>query len=64
MLQAEAKAAEMRTFLETIYNGTGKKEDFASMSDDQVMEMASTGLPRRCGCCQRPHRHTHTGSTV
>jgi DNA-directed RNA polymerase subunit beta len=48
MLQAEAKAAEMRTFLETIYNGTGKKEDFASMSDDQVMEMASNltnGVP-------------------
>jgi DNA-directed RNA polymerase subunit beta len=48
MLQAEAKAAELRTFLETIYNGTGKKEDFASMSDDQVMEMASNltnGVP-------------------
>jgi DNA-directed RNA polymerase subunit beta len=48
MLQAEAKAAELRTFLETIYNGTGKKEDFASLSDDQVMEMASNltnGVP-------------------
>ena len=48
MLQAEAKVAELRKFLEEIYNSTGKKEDFNKLSDDQVLEMASnltTGVP-------------------
>jgi DNA-directed RNA polymerase subunit beta len=48
MLQAETKAAEMRTFMEELYNGTGRKEDLSLLSDDEVLEMASnltTGVP-------------------
>jgi DNA-directed RNA polymerase subunit beta len=48
MLQAEAKAAELRTFLEELYNGTGRKEDLSKLSDAQVMEMAgnlTNGVP-------------------
>ena len=48
MLQAEAKASEMRDLLETIYNQTGKKEGLAAMSDADLMEMAGNlqhGVP-------------------
>jgi DNA-directed RNA polymerase subunit beta len=48
MLQAEAKVAEVRSYLEKIYNSSGRKEDFADVSDSQVIEMAgnlTTGLP-------------------
>jgi DNA-directed RNA polymerase subunit beta len=48
MLQAEARAAELRQFLETVYNGAGKKEDLSRLSDEQVLEMArnlQTGVP-------------------
>jgi DNA-directed RNA polymerase subunit beta len=48
MLQAETKAGEMRSFLESIYNGAGKKENFAELSDADVMSMAEnlqTGVP-------------------
>ena len=48
MLQAETKASEMRSFLEAIYNGAGKKENFAELSDGDVMHMAEnlqTGVP-------------------
>ena len=40
MLQAESKLAELRKFLETLYNGSGRKEDLAKLSDDEVLEMA------------------------
>ncbi|HEY8355395.1 MAG TPA: DNA-directed RNA polymerase subunit beta [Methylophilaceae bacterium] len=41
MLRAEANAAEVRKFLEQIYNGSsGKKEEIKSLSDDEVMELA------------------------
>ena len=48
MLQAEAKVAELRAFMETLYNGSGRKEDLAQLSDDEVLEMAgnlTTGVP-------------------
>jgi len=48
MLQAEAKVAEVRSYLEKIYNSSGRKEDFQGVSDAQVIEMAgnlTTGLP-------------------
>ncbi|MDP2024128.1 MAG: DNA-directed RNA polymerase subunit beta, partial [Hydrogenophaga sp.] len=48
MLQQEAKASEMRTFLETVYNHTGKKETLSDLSDADVMEMAENlqnGVP-------------------
>jgi len=41
MLQAESKLAELRTFLDTLYNGSGRKEDISKLSDDEVLEMAS-----------------------
>ena len=48
MLQGEARVAELRKFLEEIYNTTGRKEDLGQLSDDQLLEMAgnlSTGMP-------------------
>jgi DNA-directed RNA polymerase subunit beta len=48
MLQAEAKVAELRQFMDTLYNKSGRKEDLASLSDEQVVEMAqnlTTGVP-------------------
>ena len=40
MLQAEAKLADLRKFLENLYNGSGRKEDLSKMSDAEVLEMA------------------------
>ena len=40
MLEAQVKTAELRKFLERIYNGTGKLEDIATLSDDEVIELA------------------------
>jgi DNA-directed RNA polymerase subunit beta len=49
MLQAEVKVAEIRKFLEQIYNGsTGKKEDIKSFTDAEVLELArnlKNGVP-------------------
>jgi DNA-directed RNA polymerase subunit beta len=48
MLQQEARQAELRGFLDQIYNGSGRKEDLASVSDEEVLEMAenlSKGVP-------------------
>ncbi len=49
MLQAETKVAEIRQFLEKIYNSsTGKKEDIASFTDQEVLELAQNlkhGVP-------------------
>jgi len=52
MLQAESevatRVAKLRTFLEGIYNATGRKEDLNQLSDDQLLEMAgnlSSGMP-------------------
>ncbi|MEY4426941.1 MAG: DNA-directed polymerase subunit beta, partial [Pseudomonadota bacterium] len=41
MLQAETKAAEMRQFFESLYNSSGRQEDFSQLSDQQISEMAA-----------------------
>jgi DNA-directed RNA polymerase subunit beta len=41
MLQAEAKVAEVRQFMEKLYNGSGRKEELSALSDHQVFEMAA-----------------------
>ncbi|WP_395027339.1 DNA-directed RNA polymerase subunit beta, partial [Comamonas odontotermitis] len=48
MLQAEARATEVRSFLEEVYNSRGRKEDLKQLSDEQVMAMAENlknGVP-------------------
>ncbi len=48
MLQAETKVAELRKFMEELYNGTGRKEELAQLSDEEMLEMAgnlTTGVP-------------------
>src|SRR3989344_3717684 len=48
MLQEQAKAADMRKFLEAVYNSRGRTEDLSLLSDDDVMAMAANltnGVP-------------------
>ena len=48
MLEAKAKIAELRGFLEKVYNTSGKKEDIDSFSDEEVVELCfnlSKGVP-------------------
>ena len=48
MLQTEAKVAEVRKLLDSVYNKSGRSEDLAKLSDLQVLEMAgnlSDGVP-------------------
>ena len=48
MLQEEAKAAEVRSFLEEVYNQTGRKEQLGDLSDDEILAMAENlreGVP-------------------
>ncbi len=49
MIREQQKIAEIRKFLEEIYNsGAGREEDIASLSDDEVMELAGNltgGVP-------------------
>jgi DNA-directed RNA polymerase subunit beta len=48
MLKAEAKAAEIRKLLEQVYNASGKPEDIAALSDEEVARMAenlTAGVP-------------------
>jgi len=40
MLRAQAAVAEIRAFLERIYNQSGRKEDLASFSDEEIFELA------------------------
>jgi DNA-directed RNA polymerase subunit beta len=40
MLRAQAAVAEIRAFLEQIYNQSGRKEDLASFSDEEIFELA------------------------
>jgi DNA-directed RNA polymerase subunit beta len=40
MLEAQAKVAEIRGFLEKIYNSSGRKEDLNTFSDKEILEMA------------------------
>jgi DNA-directed RNA polymerase subunit beta len=41
MLQAETKMAEMRHFMEQLYNGSGRKEELTALSDEHILEMAA-----------------------
>jgi DNA-directed RNA polymerase subunit beta len=48
MLQKEARASEVRGFLDKVYNERGQKEDLKSFKDDEVIAMAkqlSKGVP-------------------
>jgi DNA-directed RNA polymerase subunit beta len=48
MLKAQARAGEVRKLLEQVYNASGKPEDIAALSDDEVMHMAenlTAGVP-------------------
>ena len=48
MLKQHSKTADVRKFLTKIYNDSGKPEDIAGLSDDEVLELASNlkhGVP-------------------
>ncbi len=48
MLSAQAKAAEVRKFLNKIYNTSGRSEDIDSLSDDETFELGQNlknGVP-------------------
>jgi len=48
MLKAKAKVEELRGFLDQIYNSSGKREDIAGFSDEEIVELASNlqkGVP-------------------
>src|SRR6184192_1678700 len=48
MLKAQAKAAEVRKFLEKIYNGTGKPETLDAFDDKEIVHLAENlveGVP-------------------
>jgi DNA-directed RNA polymerase subunit beta len=48
MLQQQAAIAEIRQFLDKVYNASGKKEDLDSFSDSEIIELANNlkgGVP-------------------
>ena len=48
MLQAQAKAGEVRKFLDKVYNASGKAEDIKGLTDKEILEMAGNltkGVP-------------------
>ena len=48
MIKAQAKAAELRKFLDKVYNSSGKQEDIENLSDDEVVDLATNlqkGVP-------------------
>ncbi|MGB5465473.1 MAG: DNA-directed RNA polymerase subunit beta [Sedimenticolaceae bacterium] len=48
MLDAQVKAKELRDFLDQVYNGSGKKEDFDSLTEEELFAMAGNlrgGVP-------------------
>ncbi len=48
MLEAKAKVNKVREFLDKIYNGSGRKEDLDSLSDEEILELAGNlreGVP-------------------
>ncbi|MFN3593861.1 MAG: DNA-directed RNA polymerase subunit beta [Thiobacillaceae bacterium] len=48
MLDRHARVEEIRAFLDKVYNSSGKKEDLAALSDDEILEMAGNlrdGVP-------------------
>jgi DNA-directed RNA polymerase subunit beta len=40
MLRAQDNVAKIRKFLDKVYNSAGKKEDIASFTDEEIMELA------------------------
>jgi DNA-directed RNA polymerase subunit beta len=40
MLQVESKIADLRAFLNTLYNSSGRSEDVSLLSDDELLAMA------------------------
>jgi DNA-directed RNA polymerase subunit beta len=48
MMQSENRIAKLRGYLEDLYNSTGRKEELAKFSDEQLLEMAGnlvSGMP-------------------
>jgi DNA-directed RNA polymerase subunit beta len=48
MLKAQKKIAEVRKFIDKVYNSSGKSEDIASLSDEEIMTLAENlqkGVP-------------------
>jgi len=48
MIDAKAKVDEMRKFIDEVYNSSGKSEDIASFSDEEVVTLAAnlrSGVP-------------------
>ncbi len=48
MLDAQRKVAEIREFLDKVYNTSGRMEDLDSLSDDEILEMSNNlrlGVP-------------------
>ena len=48
MLEAQRKVSEIRAFIQTIYNSTGKPEQIDELSDDEVLDLAGNlrkGVP-------------------
>ena len=48
MLEAQAAVAELRDFLDKVYNQSGQKEDLDSLSDQEILELAANlrqGVP-------------------
>ncbi len=48
MLQAQAAVADLRAFLEQVYNASGKRENLDSFSDEEILELArnlTRGVP-------------------
>ena len=48
MLKRHADLAQVRAFIERIYNDSGKREDVSSLTDDEIMKLAvnlSKGVP-------------------
>ena len=48
LLQQQSRAAEVRKFVEQVYNGSGRKEDVAKLADDELLAMAgelAKGVP-------------------
>ena len=68
MLKAQAKVADVRKFLEKIYNTTGKPEDIAALDDDEILRLAeqpdaaACRSRRRCSTA-RPRRRSRACSS-
>jgi DNA-directed RNA polymerase subunit beta len=45
MLEAQAKVVEIRSYLDKIYNCSGRKEDLDSFTDKEILEMAFNLIP-------------------